>query len=180
MYACGGKIVGRYSRKSVYCSLSQKLFVKPFTCRGFSWQGHGTDLLNDSLAYSAGGVPKIILHGYGTTGVDVVNMIKNKDPSDMELKESGGVVHMAGSILAFPAGCFLWKVRTPEDLTLKSLAPILLYEPKLEYLFLGSIDSIPPAKIQQLREDLAAAGVVMVVEPMDVVCFVRSSFICRY
>eukprot|EP00339_Tiarina_fusa_P028509 CAMPEP_0117015514 /NCGR_PEP_ID=MMETSP0472-20121206/12379_1 /TAXON_ID=693140 ORGANISM="Tiarina fusus, Strain LIS" /NCGR_SAMPLE_ID=MMETSP0472 /ASSEMBLY_ACC=CAM_ASM_000603 /LENGTH=129 /DNA_ID=CAMNT_0004719329 /DNA_START=284 /DNA_END=673 /DNA_ORIENTATION=- len=95
-------------------------------------------------------------------------MIKNKDPSDRELQESGGIVHMAGSILAFPTGCFLWKVRTPEDLTLESLAPILMYEPKLEYLFVGSINSIPPEKIKKVRDDLADVGVVMVIEPMDV------------
>jgi uncharacterized protein len=175
MRPCARKLVLQYSRKPLCRALAPKILLKSSGCRRFSWQGHGTDLLGDSLAYSAGSIPKIVLHGYGTTGVDVVNMIKNKDPSDVALQGSGGIVHMAGSILAFPGGCFLWKVRSPEDLTLESLAPILLYEPKLEYLFLGSIDAIPPATIHNLREGFAAADVAMVVEPMDVVCYGKCS-----
>ena len=138
--------------------------------RHFSWQGHGTDLLAGSLAHTGQGeyVPKIVLHGYGSSGIDVVNLIKNKDPTDVELVKSGGIVHMAGSVLALPGACFLWKVRSPKDLTSDSLAPILLHKPKLEYLFLGSVDPIQPSQIQKLRDDFAAQDISLVIEPMDV------------
>merc|ERR1719343_881216 len=102
-----------------------------------SWQGHGTDLLSDSLAHNDG-VPKIILHGHSSTGFDVLNMIKNMDQNDENLRQTGGIVHCTGSILVLPSACFLWNVRQPQDLSVDSLAPILLFRPKLEYLFLGS------------------------------------------
>ena len=170
---------GRFTstRQNVFSSLraikfDNKTNVATCFCRHLSsWQGHGTDLLNESLAHtSLGGIPKIILKGYGPSGIDVMNLIKNKDPTDEELQKSGGIVHMAGSILAFPDACFLWKVRKPEDLTIESLAPILLHTPKLEYLFLGSTEAIPPTTIKKLRDDFSAADMSMVIEPMDVVC----------
>jgi hypothetical protein len=56
-----------------------------------SWQGHGTDLLDDSLGHNYG-VPKIIIHGHSESGFDILNMIKNKDPSDENLKKTGTYV----------------------------------------------------------------------------------------
>jgi uncharacterized protein len=154
-----------------------RLPVSSTFSRLFSWQGHGTDLLSDSLAHSQGGVPKIILHAHGSTGFDVVNMIKNMDPTDQELQKSGGIVHMAGSIIAFPGACFLWNVRSPQDITPESLAPVQLYRPKLEYLFLGSVEPIAPSVIQLLRQGLAAENSGMVIEPMDLVSTTR--WICK-
>ena len=141
--------------------------------RFFSWDGHGTDLLSDSLAHNYG-VPKIILNGHSDSGFDVVNMVKNKDTTgDEALKATGGIVHCAGSVLAFPGACYLWKVRSIQDLSVESLAPVLLYRPSLEYLFLGSTDPIPPQKVQDIREALQKANDAfgnsskIVVEPMD-------------
>ncbi|KAG7367644.1 DUF498/DUF598 domain containing protein [Nitzschia inconspicua] len=139
-----------------------------------SWQGHGTDLLIDSLAHNDG-VPKIILNGHSETGFDVVNMVKNKDPSDETLRSTGGIVHCTGSILVFPGACYLWHVRTPNDLTVESLAPALLYRPALEYLFVGSSQPIPPSVVQAIRVGLNDQASKMrngtanhiVVEPMD-------------
>jgi uncharacterized protein len=122
------------------------------------------------LAHNAG-VPKIILQAHGLSGFDVVNLVKNMDPSDQQLQKSGGIVHMGGSILVFPEACFLWNVRSVEDLSLASLAPVQLYRPKLEYLFLGSDQPITPTQMQQLRQELAVedsdSGLVM--ESMDLV-----------
>jgi len=132
-----------------------------------SWQGHGTDLLSDSLAHNDG-VPKIILHGHSSTGFDVLNMVKNMDPHDENLRQTGGIVHCAGSILALPSACFLWKVRRPEFLTVESLAPVLLYRPKLEYLFLGSNMPIPHELVQSIRRELRRDNPNLVVEPLDV------------
>jgi len=133
-----------------------------------SWQGHGTDLLGDSLDHNDG-VPKIVLHGHSDTGFDVINMIKNLDPSDENLRQTGGIVHCAGSILAFPGACFLWNVRRPEELTAESLAPVLLYRPELEYLFLGcSKGTIPHELIQSIRKELRTVHPNLVVEPLDI------------
>mmetsp|Transcript_4238 Transcript_4238/g.10235 ORF Transcript_4238/g.10235 Transcript_4238/m.10235 type:complete len:210 (+) Transcript_4238:219-848(+) len=132
-----------------------------------SWEGHGTDLLNDSLAHNDG-VPKIILKGYSPSGFDVLNMIKNKDPTDESLQQTGGIVHCAGSIIALPSACFLWKVRDPKDLTVESLAPILLHRPKLEYLFLGSKEPLPQELIKSIRDELRKDAPGLVVEALDV------------
>jgi uncharacterized protein len=136
-----------------------------------SWQGHGTDLLGDSLAHTGGqAVPKIVLSAYGATGYDVVNLVKNMDPTDDSMNETGGVVHMAGSILAFPGACFLWNVRKPSDLTVESLMPIILHRPALEYLFLGSKHPVPPKTILQIKQAFVEMGADrIVVEQMDVV-----------
>jgi uncharacterized protein len=131
-------------------------------------------LLSDSLAHNYG-VPKIILKGHSDSGFDVVNMVKNKDTTgDESLKATGGVVHCAGSVLAFPGACYLWNVRRAEDLTAESLAPVLLYRPSVEYLFLGSVQPIPPQRVQDIREALRKASDAfgnssskIVVEPMD-------------
>ena len=138
--------------------------------RCLSWQGHGTDLLSDSLAHSGGQpVPKIILNAHGGTGIDVVNLVKNMDPSDESLRATSGIVHMAGSVICLPGACFLWNVRQASDLTVDSLAPILLHRPKLEYLFIGCKDPIPPAMVKEIRtafQELGASNIV--VESMDI------------
>lgn len=131
-----------------------------------SWQGHGTDLLSDSLAHNDG-VPKIILHGHSSTGFDVLNMVKNMDEEDENLRQTGGIVHCTGSILALPSACFLWNVRQPQDLTVDSLAPVLLYRPKLEYLFLGSNLPIHHERIQSIRQELRRNNQDLVVESLD-------------
>jgi len=132
-----------------------------------SWQGHGTDLLGDSLAHNDG-VPKIILHGHSSSGFDVLNMVKNVDPDDEKYRQTGGIVHCVGSIIAFPSACFLWKVRRAEDLTVESLAPVLLYRPQLEYLFLGSNLPIPNELIQSIKQELQRDNPHLVVEPLTV------------
>eukprot|EP00934_Nitzschia_sp_Nitz4_P000787 Nitzschia sp. Nitz4//scaffold22_size323478//119013//119705//NITZ4_000522-RA/size323478-processed-gene-0.456-mRNA-1//-1//CDS//3329542980//787//frame0 len=96
--------------------------------RCFSWDGHGTDLLSDSLSHHDG-IPKIVLHAHGPSGFDVGNAVKNLDRSDMSLMQSRGIVHYAGSILCFPTSCYLWKVQTPAQLTPESLAPVQLLIP---------------------------------------------------
>jgi uncharacterized protein len=141
-----------------------------------SWLGHGTDLLGDALEHNYG-VPKIILNGHSETGFDIVNMVKNKDPTDDKLRATGGVVHCMGSVLVFPDSCYLWNVRRPHNLTVESLAPAILYRPALEYLFLGCAEPIPPIVVQTIRDGLnqqsmAINGGVsrytnLVVEPMD-------------
>ena len=72
-----------------------------------------------------------------------------------------------GSILAFPSAVFLWNVRQLEDLDAESLAPILLYRPTLEYLFLGSSKSIPQETIQSIRKELRNDLPNLVVEQLD-------------
>ncbi|KAL3900962.1 MAG: hypothetical protein SGARI_006145 [Bacillariaceae sp.] len=84
-------------------------------------------------------------------------MVKNKDTTgDEALRATGGIV------------------RSLQDLTVESLAPVLLYRPSFEYLFLGSADPIPPQKVQDIREALQKANDAfgdknskIVVEPMD-------------
>jgi uncharacterized protein len=130
------------------------------------WDGHGTDLLSDSLAHNSG-APKIILQAHGKSGFDVANVVRNMDLTDQEIRKSKGLVHFHGSILALPDACFLWDVRRPEEITLEKLAPLRLLRPKLEYLFIGSSSGISPALADSIRQQLAAEHHGMVVEPMD-------------
>lgn len=135
--------------------------------RYFSWDGHGTDLLSDSLAHNAG-VPKLILHAHGSSGFDVSNIVKNMDRDDEQLLRSQGIVHMAGSIIALPSACYLWNVRHPDEISKNSLAPVQLHRPNLEYFFIGSAPTIPPSTIAWIKEELEAEKDGMVIESMDI------------
>jgi uncharacterized protein len=130
------------------------------------WDGHGTDLLSDSLAHNFG-APKIVLKAHGRSGFDVANVVRNMDPADQEVRKSKGLVHFHGSILVLPDACFLWDVRHPDEITHGKLAPLRLVRPKLEYLFIGSVSGISPSLTDAIRKELEAEHHGMVVEPMD-------------
>ena len=159
MTSRNGRLLRTLSSPTVQPISSSRHHHRHHIIRTFaSWQGHGTDLLSDSLDHQGGGdpLPKIILKAYGTTGIDVVNSVKNMDPNDEELTNSGGVVHYTSSILAFPTSCFLWNVRSAEQLTMESLTPVILYQPSLEYLFIGttSREIIPPYQLKDIKDKL--------------------------
>lgn len=140
---------------------SRSHFVK-ISHRVFSDWGKGQDLLGDSLDW--GDKPKVVLDGYSPSGFDVINIIEKMDED--EESDSGGV-HMAGSIMAFPSGCFLWNIRTIEDVTMESLAPAILHRPKLDYLFLGSDQPMDPEKLYHIKMELREKADI-VVEQLDV------------
>ncbi len=121
--------------------------------RPFSdWTARGHDLLHDSLTH--GSKPKIVLEGHAPTGFDVLNVIKKVDQND---SVESGTLHMNGSIMAFPFGCFFWNVSRAEDITLESLSPALLHQPRLEYLFIGADQGeIPPAEMERIRRRFRA------------------------
>lgn len=130
------------------------------------WDGHGTDLLSDSLAHNFG-APKIILQAHGNSGFDVGNSVRNMDPADQEIRKSKGLVHFHGSILALPDACFLWDVNCPSQITIEKLAPLRLMRPKLEYFFIGCSSGVPPSVVDNIRKALAKERYDLVVEPMD-------------
>jgi len=148
----------RVSARSLQVAISSR--------RCFSWDGHGTDLLADSLAHNFG-APKIILHAHGNSGFDVSNMVKNMDPTDKDILESKGIVHMTGSIIALPSACYMWNVRNPSEITIEKLAPLRLLQPKLEYFFIGSASGVPPSVVERIRQELSSEQNKIVVEPMD-------------
>lgn len=123
--------------------------------------GKGQDLLGDSLDW--GDKPKIILDGFSSSGFDVVNVIEKLDKEDGV--DESGVVHMTGSVMAFPFGCFLWNVKTIQDVTLESLAPALLHRPQLEYLFIGSNEPMDPEQLYRIKMELRDS---IVVEQLDI------------
>ena len=97
--------------------------------------------------------PKIVLEAYAPTGFDVSNMIQKVDE---ELDVERGEVHMTGSILAMNRACFLWNhIASSSDVTYESLSPILVYRPKIKYLFIGCNTPIPqlPDIKRRLKEE---------------------------
>ncbi len=144
------------------------IYRRVSSSRSFSngWDGHGTDLLSDSLSHNFG-APKIVLKAHGRSGFDVANVVRNMDAADQEVRKSKGLVHFHGSILVLPDACFLWDVRHAEEITLEKLAPLRLVRPKLEYLFVGSTSGISPSLTDAVRKELEAEHNGMVVEPMD-------------
>jgi len=125
----------------------------------------GSDLFDDS--FGSGTRRKIILESYAPSGVDVKGLIKVGDlPEEGEVTGEDKVVHMNGSIMAFPDACFLWDVETPEKVTLESLAVVKMYRPTVEYLFIGCDNPLMPPLIQNIKREFRKKGVV--VEAMDV------------
>lgn len=127
------------------------------TTRSLSEWTQGTDLLADSLAF--GQRPKIVLEAVSPTGFDVSGLITRV--SEEEDKTNSGSVHMNGSILVTNHCCLLWKPTCIEEVTLDSLAPVLLMKPKLEYLFLGASDRMKPEKMRGLQQALRKHGIVV-------------------
>ncbi|ACI65795.1 predicted protein [Phaeodactylum tricornutum CCAP 1055/1] len=130
--------------------------------RSFSdWNERGHDITYESLTF--GERPKIILQGYAPTGFDVLNTVKKIDENE---QIESGTVHMNGSIMAFPFGCFLWGVTKPEDVTLESIASVFLHKPSLEYLFIGCNGPIPLPQIDRIKIGLSKKNCV--VEKMNI------------
>lgn len=73
-------------------------------------------------------------------------------------------VILTESMLAFPHGCFLWKIKRGKDVTVESLSPVLLHRPKLKYLFIGidtSKDDVPQHIVNELQVAFRPHGVVV-------------------
>lgn len=116
-------------------------------------------MLGDADASSSEERPKIVLEAYAPTGFDVSNMIQRVERE--EDAEQSGEVHMTGSILAFPRACFFWKISNVSEITLESLAPVVIHRPPIKYLFLGSNTPIPPQTLQTIKKELKSkAGIV--------------------
>lgn len=127
--------------------------------------GRGTDLLADSLAHGAR--QKIILESYAPSGVDLKGLIQVGDvPEEGELTGEDKTIHMHGSIVAFPDTCFLWNVKSPEEVNLESLSVVRLYKPTVEYLFIGCDEPLPPKELNNIRKELKKKDIV--VEQMDI------------
>lgn len=154
------------TRRLMTAPLSRNLHIYPFPERQvlplqstyyrlFSEFTGGADLLQDALQEKR---PKIVLDAYAPTGFDVSNMTQKVD-KELDI-ESSGDIHMTGSILAFDRACFLWNfVESAQDVTYESLAPVLVYRPKLKYLFIGCNTPLP--QLQEIKTKLKQeAGIV--------------------
>jgi len=125
----------------------------------------GTDLLADSLAH--GPRRKIILESYAPSGVDVKGLVEVGDvPAEGDLTGGDKIVHMNGSIVAFPDACFLWNVTTPEEVTLASLSVVKLYRPMVEYLFIGCDTPVSPPEMRKIKREFRKKDII--VEQMDI------------
>ena len=137
-------LVTSSSLSRILLSKSNKKLLRHGTKLFTDWKGaRGYDLTFESLSHGGDARfgPKIALHAYAPTGFVVSNLVKKVDLNETS---SDGILHMNGSILAFPYGCFLWNVEKPEQVTVASLSPILLHrQPPIEYLFIGSNQEIP-------------------------------------
>lgn len=146
------------------CKLSQSL-----TCRTRSLSSitKGQDLLEDSLEH--GSQRKIILDSYGPSGFDVKGMIRIGDePTNDEQPGDDAIIHMNGSIVAFPQACFLWNITRPGDITLESLSVVKLYKPTVEYLFIGCDSPMPKMELDRIKKEFGSGENHVIVEQMDV------------
>ena len=125
----------------------------------------GTDLLADSLAH--GSRRKIILESYAPSGVDVKGLVKvGGIPSEGDLEGEDKIIHMNGSIVAFPDACFLWNVKHPDEITLESLEVVRLYQPTVEYLFIGCDKPLPAQELKRIKKEFRKREIVT--EQMDI------------
>ncbi|KAL7443910.1 hypothetical protein ACHAXH_007681 [Discostella pseudostelligera] len=139
----------------------------------------GADLLSSGSS-ATGTHRKIILESYAPSGIDVNGLIcvggdnnnidlttKNENEEYGDLPGMSKIIHMNGSILAFPTMCFLWNVKYPHEVTLDSLAPVRLYTPSIQYLFLGCDTPFPSSAIAKIKKEMKTRHEI-VVESMDV------------
>lgn len=157
------------------CVAAKYIARRPFS----DWTGKGQDLLEGAYTHGLAR-PKVYLDAYGPTGFDIANMIKKMDPVggaysrrqtydvDEGKDVSGGLLFMNGSIMLFPYSCFLWKVDSIEDVTMDTLAPLLMYRPKLEYFFLGSQEDMDRMALDKLKIEMKTQGHI-IMDKMDLV-----------
>ena len=138
------------------CSVLARAELHSTAWTGMEWTERGHDFTFSGL--NDGSRRKIQIEGYAPTGFDVVNMVKKIDESD---PTESGVLHMNGSILAFPFGCFLWKVESGSDINLDSLAPVFFHQPRLEYLFIGIEGNQRIAAMDSIKMALAKQNCVV-------------------
>jgi uncharacterized protein len=128
-------------------------------CFSGGWTAaRGHDITRDSLEW--GSQPKINITGYSESGFNVKNMMKKLD--ERHESDNDGTVHMNGSVIVFPNAAFLWSIEEPKDVTIESLSSILLYRPKLDYLFIGSdggYGSIP--QLNAIQNHMRLHGIVV-------------------
>ncbi|KAL7567951.1 hypothetical protein ACA910_019661 [Epithemia clementina (nom. ined.)] len=115
----------------------------------WGWNERGYDITYGSL-YHSPVRPKVILEGYGPDGFSVSNVVKNVG----DMKKTDGSIFMHGSIMAFPHGCFFWNVESVQDITVDSLAPIALHQPKINILLVGSNTLIPHRQMYPIVETM--------------------------
>lgn len=125
----------------------------------------GSDLF--AAAAGPGVRRKIVLESYAPSGVDVTGLVRVGGLPEEGLRAGDDVVvHLHGSVAAFPDACFLWDVTAPGDVTLESLAVVALYRPAVEYLFIGCDRPLLPPAMAEIKREFRKKGVV--VEAMDV------------
>ena len=126
------------------------------------WDQRGFDLTADMMLGVNGERPKVVVEAFAPTGFDVRHTVRRLD----EKETSDGTVHMNGSLLAFPFGCFLWKIDTAADVTVESLAPVILHRPKLNYLFIGcnkygGKGGVAQDVMENIQKELRKYGIVV-------------------
>ena len=136
------------------------------TGRCFSDWTRGQDVLGDMVEVE--GEPRVVLEGYSSSGFDVMNVIekikkeqKSEESEDPQEPPESGNIHIMGSMMSFPNSCFLWNVKSIDDVTIESLAPAILYRPKLEYLFIGSERPMKREVFLQIRSELKDRSIVV-------------------
>ena len=110
-------------------------------------------------SFLGGNRPKVLLEAMAPSGFDVSNLLKKIDPNE---DAPHGALHMMGSILAFPNACFLWNIEDPSEITMESLAPVLLHRPKIEFLFLGTAKPMNQDQLNNLKKGMKEKGGVVV------------------
>lgn len=85
-------------------------------------------------------------------------------PSDDESQTD--ILLMNGSIIAFPHACYLWKPKTVKEVTLESLAMVILSKPSVEFLFIGCDTPLPPRELNRIKKEMQQKHIV--VEQMDI------------
>lgn len=110
-------------------------------------------------SFLGGGRPKTLLEAIAPSGFDVSNLIKKISEDELA---PHGALHMMGSILAFPNASFLWKIEDPSQITVESLAPVILHRPKIEFLFIGTAKPMDQKQLSKIKEEMKAKSGIIV------------------
>eukprot|EP00979_Chaetoceros_neogracilis_P002741 scaffold448_cov239-Chaetoceros_neogracile.AAC.4 len=130
----------------------------------FSSISRGQDLLAEALAF--GSKRKIILDSYyPQTGIDVHGMLEFHEPPTEDEGQTDTLL-MHGSIIAFPHACYLWKPKADIEVTLESLAMVILSKPSVEFLFIGCDTPLPQKELSRIKKHMQEKHIV--VEQMDI------------
>jgi len=161
-----GHVISNSNCNSMRIFSSNNKQIKTINNNGDTSGGNEFDAIGFDILSSVNKGNKIVFDGCTISGFDVLNV---KLPSRVIENEEEDIkdkcVHFNSSILAFSNSCYLWKVKSANEIKMESLMAVIAYDPPIEMLFIGCDTRVPQPIFNTIQKGLKKYRVI--VEQLD-------------